>query len=501
MKAFRFIVFLSVIVILLVSWIFVWAGPDIVWTDEERDFIETHPVIRLGVDPRFVPFEFIDTDGEHKGIAADYLKLISERTGLDFQVQKGLTWPEAYDLALAGEVDALPAIGKTSEREENFLFSEPYYYFKRVIATRDTDFAISGMKDLEGKTVAVQRNSSHHSYLLSYKNINLSLYDTVEAALSSVATGEEIAFIGNLATTNYLIKTNGLTNLRFVSFEAEKQQALYFAVRKDWPLLIDIFNKAVDSITEKEKSQINNKWIDLETHFDLTPYIKVVACVLAFLAVVIGVSYFWIFKLRREITQRKKVQLRLEEANRQTDEANSKLKTANMELEKMSMVDGLTGIANRRYFDSFLNNLWGINMRERFPIALIMIDIDKFKSFNDNYGHLEGDQCLKHVAQIISKTVKRAGDFVSRYGGEEFSVLLSNTSENGALELAEKIRHEIEANPFFIGEEEVAVTASFGVASLVTTSIQSPDDLIKAADEALYRAKSMGRNRVVKASS
>jgi two-component system sensor histidine kinase/response regulator len=238
------------------------------WTEDELAFMEEHPVIRLGVDPGFVPFEFIDEDGEYKGIAADYLALISEKTGLQFEVVKGLTWPEAYDMALAGKVDVLPAIGKTKEREEQFLFSKPYYYYKRVIVTRDTDTEISGIDDLKGFTVAVQRNSSHHSYLLSYQNINLSLYDSVEAALTAVATGTEKAFIGNLATTNYLIRLNGLTNLRFVSFEAEKQQALHFAVRKDWPELVNIFNKALGTITESEKLAINNKWVELDTDID-----------------------------------------------------------------------------------------------------------------------------------------------------------------------------------------------------------------------------------------
>lgn len=93
------------------------------WTEDEIAFMKDHPVIRLGVDPGFVPFEFIDEDGEYKGIAADYLLLISEKTGLKFEVVSGLTWPEAYDMALAGDVDAMPAIGKTSEREQYFLFS------------------------------------------------------------------------------------------------------------------------------------------------------------------------------------------------------------------------------------------------------------------------------------------------------------------------------------------------------------------------------------------
>ena len=133
------------------------AGADIGFSPEELAFLEAHPVIHLGVDPGFVPFEFMNEDGEYSGITADYLALISEETGLQFEVVKGLTWPQAYDMALAGDIDMLPAIGKTEERAACFLFSKPYYYFKRVIVTRDTDTSITGMNDLEGLTVAVQK--------------------------------------------------------------------------------------------------------------------------------------------------------------------------------------------------------------------------------------------------------------------------------------------------------------------------------------------------------
>jgi signal transduction histidine kinase/CheY-like chemotaxis protein len=291
------------------------------WTEDELAFMEEHPVIRLGVDPRFVPFEFIDEDGEYKGIAADYLALVSEKTGLQFEI-KDVTWPEAYDMALTGDVDALPAVGKTEEREEHFLFSQPYYYYKRVIVTRDIDTQISGMDDLEGLTVAVQRNSSHHSYLLSYPKINLSLYDSVDAALTAVATGTEKAFVGNLATTNYLVRSNGLTNLRFVAFEAAKQQALYFAVRKDLPELVSIFDKAMETITDSEKLAINNKWIQLDNDIDYGPIIRILLMVGLLIAVVLGASFFWIAQLRKEIQQRKQIQLDLEKAKREADEAN-----------------------------------------------------------------------------------------------------------------------------------------------------------------------------------
>jgi len=292
------------------------------WTEDELAFMEEHPVIRLGVDPGFVPYEFIDENGEYRGIAADYLALIGERTGLQFEIVKGLTWPEVYDMALAGEVDALPAIGKTEEREEHFLFSKPYYYYKRVIVTRDSDTEISGIDDLEGFAVAVQRNSSHHSYLLSYPKINLSLYDSIEAALTAVATGAEKAFIGNLATTNHLIRSIGLTNLRFVSFEAEKQQALYFAVRKDWPELVSIFNKALDSISEREKLAIHDRWVELDTDIDYRPIIRILSVIGSFIVVVLTVSFFWIAKLRQEVRRRMQIQLDLEKAKCEADKAN-----------------------------------------------------------------------------------------------------------------------------------------------------------------------------------
>lgn len=498
------IILLSIIVILfsLLKLIPISANHEpIEWTEAELTFMKNHPVIELGVDPQFVPFEFIDEHGEHKGIAPDFLSLISEKTGLQFVVRDNLSWPEAYNLALNRELDMLPAIGKTTEREEHFLFSAPYYYFKRVIATNEKQTQIASIDDLSGQTVAVQQNSSHHSYLLDYENINLSLYDSVEAALVAVMTGEESAFIGNLATTNYLIHTNGLTNLRLISFEAEKQQALHFAVRPDWPELVSILDKTVQVITEQERNEINKQWIDLDTKLDYGPIIRIITIIGIIIAIIFTVSSFWIIRLRKEIAERKRIEQDLITANIATDEANKDLRKANEELEKISMVDGLTGIFNRRYFDTFLEQLWEINMREKFPIALIMTDIDRFKNYNDTYGHLAGDQCLKNVATIINETVSRKGDFVARYGGEEFAILLSNTSETDAIKLAEKIRRKIENEVIDNGLAKTSITISLGVASMVSRKLITADDLIEIADQALYQAKKNGRNCVVAASS
>ena len=320
---------------------------DLDLTPEESRFIQEHPEITMGVDPLFVPFEFIDEDGSYKGITADYLNLISERTGLVFTVRENLTWPQAYDLALSGEVDMLPAISKTPEREEHFLFSHQYYEFKRVLVTRESDTDITSMDDLEGLTVAVQRNSSHHSYLLSQPEINLSLYDSVENALTAVANGTERAFVGNIATTNYLIRSTGLTNLRFTAFQAEEDQGLHFAVRKDWPQLVSILDKAVGSISQEERIAINNRWIGLDTHVDYSGIIRVVAMIGLLMASILGVSFYWNIKLRSEITVRKQVQEDLEKAKREAEEANEFKSSflARMSHEIRTPLNAITGMS------------------------------------------------------------------------------------------------------------------------------------------------------------
>lgn len=203
------------------------------------------------------------------------------------------------------------------------------------------------MEDLEGLTIAVQRNSSHHSYLLSYPKINLSLYDSVEAALTAVATGKETAFIGNIATTNYLIRSNGLTDLRFVAFEAEEQNVLYFAVRKDWPELVSIFDRAMDNITESEKLAINNKWIDLETEMDYGPIIRVVSIIGALIAIVMAVSFYWITLLKKEIKKRQLIQVDLEKAKWEADQANEFKSSfmARMSHEIRTPLNAITGMS------------------------------------------------------------------------------------------------------------------------------------------------------------
>lgn len=180
-----------------------------------------------------------------------------------------------------------------------------------------------------------------------------------------------------------------------------------------------------------------------------------------------------------------------------------KLDEANRELMRLSSADGLTGIANRRRFDEALLKEWRRCAREARPLALLLIDVDFFKPFNDNYGHQAGDECLKAVARALSQTLHRPSDLAARYGGEEFAVILPGTDEAGALAVAEALRAAVQQMGIAHRYSEVApvVTISVGLACRTP----KPGDetgfigLLKDADTALYRAKSEGRNRVVSA--
>lgn len=177
----------------------------------------------------------------------------------------------------------------------------------------------------------------------------------------------------------------------------------------------------------------------------------------------------------------------------------TELKDANFELENLSFTDGLTGIANRRSFDEYIEMAWKNACRSQKPISVIMGDIDNFKLLNDRYGHLKGDDCLIQVARSLTTSLKRPMDFVARYGGEEFIMVLPETNSEDAYKIAEEIRKKIKGleipNEDSLVSESI-ITMSIGLATTIPNREDRVEDFIDLSDKALYESKATGKNKV-----
>jgi diguanylate cyclase (GGDEF)-like protein/PAS domain S-box-containing protein len=192
-----------------------------------------------------------------------------------------------------------------------------------------------------------------------------------------------------------------------------------------------------------------------------------------------------VINVSRNITDRKRTEQKLQEANEL--------------LNRLSYMDGLTGVANRRYFDKTLEKEWSNSLSSNFPLTLLMLDIDYFKKYNDTYGHVTGDFCLQMIAQAINNQITDDSDYTfCRYGGEEFALILPLIQTEAGLNIARHIQETIQALkiPHISSEIADIVTLSIGIATMVPTSSQNPQELIQMADSALYLSKTKGRNTI-----
>jgi diguanylate cyclase (GGDEF)-like protein len=225
---------------------------------------------------------------------------------------------------------------------------------------------------------------------------------------------------------------------------------------------------------------------------------------------VIAVAWTAIILHRIDITRQKGeaeiwdlnagLEQRVRERTEELGKLSQELSNANRALERLSQEDGLTGLANRRHFDTYLNSQIAIARRYRRPLALVLCDIDAFKAFNDNYGHPAGDECLKKIAAALQTCCRRPSDMVARYGGEEFAIVLPDTDLAGAGRIAETARDAVaQLNIPHVHSPAAAYVRISGGVAVALRDAENAEQLIAVADKALYDAKHQGRNRVVRA--
>ncbi len=289
--------------VLFSSSVVVGQGKKLDLTEEEAAWIAAHPVIRLATDIAWPPFEWIDENKEYKGMAADYMRLVEERLGIRFEIEKEKNWPDVVEDMKNRKLDVFSCVVDNAQRREYVNFTRPYLSFPTVIITRDNISYLNGVDDLEKLHVGVADGYATHDFLKTHHpEISIQPSKTVADGLMAVSQGKIDAFVSDIASVSYLIRKNGLTNVK-ISGEMPIQYDLGMAVRNDWPELVELLQRALDSISKEEKTAIYNEWIGLryENSFSYSMLWQISGI---FFIVVIFL-YFYNIKLVREVEQRK----------------------------------------------------------------------------------------------------------------------------------------------------------------------------------------------------
>ncbi|BHH85942.1 transporter substrate-binding domain-containing protein [Desulforhopalus sp. 52FAK] len=279
-------------------------------TKEETEWVLEHRDITLGADPEFAPFEFFDQSGRYQGIAAEYVQILNRRLGLNMEVVPELSWKQVNERAKQGEIDVLPIVGKTRERQEYLNYTKPYMSYHRVVITRSDMPFISSVEDIKDLNIAVQEHSSHQGFLKEMTSLNATEYPTLLEGLKAVSEGKEDAYVGNLTSAMYWIRKVGLTNLKVAGPVSYSQEHLYFSVRKDWPELVGIIEKGLASISSSKEKEIRERWVEVEYEPGVDPhvvfeYFLEAAFVILFIIMLILASNK---RLKKEILRRERVE-------------------------------------------------------------------------------------------------------------------------------------------------------------------------------------------------
>ena len=285
-------------------------------TPDEKAWLVQHKNIRLGVDPSWSPFEFFDATKVYSGIASDYVHRLNAQLNIEMAPVSDLSWPEVMDKARAQEIDVLPCVSQSPERSKFLFFTKPYLSFPMVILTREDAPFINGVQDFEDGKVAVVKGYVTQELLeRDYPNRKFYLAKDIDKALRDVSKGKVDAFVGNLASITYTTQRMGLTNLRVATTTPYKYE-LAFAVRRDWPELVSILNKSLDSIPDSEKTEIHNRWINVR--FERKTNWTLIFQIVGVIVLVGGVFFFLILRwnraLSREVAERKSTEKALIES-------------------------------------------------------------------------------------------------------------------------------------------------------------------------------------------
>ena len=431
--------------------------------------------IAICVDPDWMPLEGV-RNGEHVGLSAEVLALFSERGRINFRLVKTDSWPGAVRTAQNRDCDMFPLAMQTPDRLSYMDFTSPYLEVPNVVLGRIDAPFIQRLAELDDNPVGIVEGYAY-AELLQRRNptMNLVTVGSEQEGLRKLQNGELAGYITTLATASYYMQSLGLADLKVIG-RVPADWTLSVATRNDEPELQSIMQALVSSLTSEERDQLERSWRDVEfkEQMDYTLLWQILFAVL----VVTALLVYW---------------------NRKLGRLNRELASANKALSYLSVTDNLTGLGNRTYFDREFPKSFHWCQRHEQGFAVAMVDADLFKQINDTWGHDIGDQCLSTLATIMREHFRRDTDRIARFGGEEFVIFASYRDVSDMVERLEHFREAVAGyRPDDSTTPGICLSVSIGLAWGTPTPDSSASEFLRLADQALYRAKHNGRNRLEK---
>lgn len=469
-----------------------WAGMDslaalqdtsLELSEQEKAYLKEKEQIDVCIDPNWMPYEGL-VDGKHSGMSADYLAYFSDKLGIPFNLIKTRSWTESLQFAEARRCDLLPMVSNRQERRSYLSFTASYIEPILALATKENAWFYSSFKEIRGQRIGIVQGYSPADLIRQrYPDIELVEVDNIQQGLKMVHEGKLLGLLDALPNLSYHIQRNYYGELK-ISGKFEYNWNMSLAVRNDEPILASVFNKLIAHTPASMHQQISNNWIAVRyeeaVSYDL---LWKVLSAFALILLILGLRFRQMVRYRNQISLK----------NKELAQINLQLEQQTEAARHMAFHDLLTGLPNRSQLLENLEHAIQLAQRQESKLAVLFLDLDRFKYINDSLGHHIGDELLKEVALRV-KSRLRCSDTLARLGGDEFVILLESLDDNSTpAKVAQNILDTLQT-PMDVAGFHLNISASIGIAFY-------PDDadnihsLIKNADNAMYQAKELGRNR------
>lgn len=442
-------------------------------TDAEQSWLAAHPRLKVGILANWAPMEFVDAEGQAKGVIVDILKKLNLRLGTQLDAVPYQHWPQLEQALKNGEVDLVANMSDLPERRQFADFTDNFWPQQWTLISSHNSEDIRRLNQLEQQKVAVLRDYQIVKHFRQhYPAVNIILTDSLQQGIQLLQRGEVSYVVDTMVSAGRALRQTENSHLRLHLPVDMPTYPTLFAVRKELPQLLTILNKGLKTLTETDRTEILDRWFSVEIYqgVEREQVLTLVLQIIGIGGCLLAMVFLWNLSLRREISLRRSME---------------------QKMRFMATHDDLTNLANRNLLEERLSQALLQHARHQEKLALLFLDLDGFKAVNDQYGHHVGDELLVKVAAVLQYCVRKS-DTVARFGGDEFVILLTSLlDKDDAAIVAEKILLYLQ-RPFQLSACQAHIGVSIGIALYPDDGVDS-QQMMQIADSLMYSAKQQGK--------